>query len=209
MSRNIVPKGAMMQKAAYAEPGKTAVYSHGGRMFPQNVILVGARGSGKTTLGARLAGLLGKAFADVDAIVRDEAGKPIEDIVAQGGWEVFRALEAEVVARLCAGENRIIAMGGGSVLAEASRKAMREGGLVFYLKVDADTLLSRLTADPDAAQRPALSDKTPEDEMRAVLAERGPLYEEVADHVLDAAASPKDLIVAMLGALRAWATKNQ
>lgn len=209
MPRNITPKDAMMKKATYAEPGKTAVYSHRGRMFPQNVILVGARGSGKTTLGMRVAGLLGKAFADVDAVVEAEAGKAIEDIVAEGGWDAFRTLEADVVARLCADENRILAMGGGSVLAESSRRAMKEGGLVFYLKAEAEVLLKRLAADPKAGQRPALTDKTPEDEMREVLAERGPLYEEVADHVLDAAASPQELTVKMLDTLRAWASEQK
>ncbi len=208
MPRNITPQGAMMKKATYAEPGKTAVYRHGGRMFPQNVILVGARGSGKTTMGARLAGLLGKAFVDVDDAVVAEAGKPVSGIVAEGGWEAFRALEAQAVARLCSEENRIIATGGGAVLDEGSRQAMKGGGLVFYLKADADTLLARLAADPKAAQRPALTDKTPEQEMQGVLAERGPLYEEVADQVIDATGTPQQITVAMLDALRAWATEN-
>jgi len=209
MPRNVTPKDAMKKKVSYAEPGKTAVYSHRGRMFPQNVILVGARGSGKTTLGMRVAGLLGKAFVDTDMVVEAEAGKPIADIVAEGGWEAFRALEAEAVVRLCGDENRFIATGGGAVLDEASRKAMKDGGLVFYLKADADTLLARLAADPGHDQRPALTDKAPGDEMRDVLAERGPLYEEVADHVLDAVATPQELTVRMLDALRAWATEQQ
>ena len=113
-----------------------------------------------------------------------------------------------MVARFCSDENRIIATGGGAVLDEASRQAIKDGGLVFYLKAEADVLLSRLSMDPKADQRPALTEKTPEDEMREVLAQRGPLYEEVADHVLDASASPQQLTVAMLDALRTWATEQ-
>ncbi len=146
--------------------------------------LVGPRASGKTSLGKLLSEKLGVPFMDTDALVVSRAGEEIADLVAREGWPVFRALESEVLESVCRETSAVIATGGGMVVASENRQRMRENGTVFYLKASPATLVARLDKNPLPGQRPALTDKSPEEEMREVLSEREPLYLECADLVV-------------------------
>lgn len=134
-----------------------------------NIVLVGMPGSGKTTVGKELAALSGKPFVDLDAEIVKRAGKSIPDIFAQEGEGVFRDLEAEVLKEACARGGQVIATGGGAVLREENRAAMRRTGRVY--------LLRRRLEDLPTAGRP-LSQGAKLEEMERV---RGPLYQAAAD----------------------------
>ena len=86
--------------------------------------------------------------------------------------------------------------------AEENRRFMRENGIVLYLSAPAEVLASRLQANPNAAQRPTLTGKSIAEEVAEVLAAREPLYRETATHILNAAATPKELLAEALAILK-------
>ncbi len=134
-----------------------------------NLVLVGMPGSGKTTVGQELARLSGKPFVDLDGEIVKRAGKPIPEIFASEGEGAFRDLEAQVLAETCAKSGQIIATGGGAVLREENRTAMRRTGRIYRL--------CRRLEDLPTAGRP-LSQAGKLEEMERL---RGPLYEAAAD----------------------------
>ena len=156
------------------------------------IYLVGARAAGKTTFGGALARQLGCNYVDTDIHLRETTGETVADIVAREG-AVLRAVTAP---------GTVIATGGGMVLAEENRRFMRENGIVLYLSAPAEVLASRLQANPNAAQRPTLTGKSIAEEVAEVLAAREPLYRETATHILNAAATPKELLAEALAILK-------
>ena len=170
------------------------------------VSLVGARGSGKSTVGRLLADRLGLPFVDADAELERANGRRIRDIFAEDGEPVFRALEVATLAGLLAGGPRVLATGGGAVLNPDTRRRLRGAGPVVYLRADPAALHARTAGDPD---RPPLTDLPPEDEVRAVLAERDPLYRRTATLVIDAAPDPETVAGAVLAALNPDATAGR
>ena len=99
-----------------------------------NIVLVGMPGCGKTTVGRALAELSGKPLVDLDNEIVRRAGKPIPEIFAQDGEAAFRDLESRVLAEVCAGHSQVVATGGGAVLREENRRAMRRTGRVYFLR---------------------------------------------------------------------------
>lgn len=172
----------------------------------RNIFLLGMRASGKTTVGRALAQALGCPFVDTDALVVAEAGQTIDAIVAEQGWDAFRALEERALARAAELPGKVVATGGGVVLSRANRDLMQRAGVSFYLAADAALLISRMHADPNAAQRPALTPLALHDEVAAVMSEREPLYMAGMDHMLQAHRSPEHLVDDILVALglREW-----
>lgn len=151
-----------------------------------NVILMGYRGTGKTSAGLALAALLGYSLIDTDALVRRRTGQTVEQIVTAGGWEAFRAAERAAVAEAAAADGAVIALGGGAILDPQNVAALKDGGLFVWLTADPATILRRLEQDPDGgAQRPSLSGRPVADEVTAILAEREPIYRACADLVVD------------------------
>ena len=155
----------------------------------RRIALVGYRGTGKSTIGRLVADRLHDAgwsdrFADTDSLVEQTAGRSIADIFAREGEEAFRDLESTALdAALASGD--VIATGGGIVLRPENRIRLRESAVVFWLQAPADVLSDRIAADAKSdSQRPALSSLPAHEEVRALLAERQPLYSEVADYEL-------------------------
>ena len=99
-----------------------------------NIVLVGMPGCGKTTVGRELARLSGKPFVDLDEEIVRRAGKSIPDIFREEGEAAFRDLESRVLAEVCAGHGQVVATGGGAVLREENRRAMRRTGRVYFLR---------------------------------------------------------------------------
>jgi shikimate kinase len=164
-----------------------------------SIALVGYRGSGKSTIGRRLADRLWQKFVDTDDLIVKKAGKNIREIFEQQGEAAFRDLEVQAVAEACKLVDHVIAMGGGAVLREENRKAMKDAGLkVIYLRAEPDELLKRIEADTaTAATRPSL---TPLgggiEEVRRMLDEREPLYRSVMTGELDVThLTPQDAVV--------------
>jgi shikimate kinase len=170
-------------------------------MTTQTVFLVGARASGKTTVGQALAQALGCGFIDTDQYMLETTSLTVADVVAKEGWEGFRRRESETL-RTVTGPGMIIATGGGMVLSEANRAYMRDHGTVLYLSAPASVLAGRLEADPEAAQRPTLTGRPIVEEIDEVLAARESLYRGAAHHILDASAPLQDVIAQTLALLR-------
>ncbi|GAB1688972.1 shikimate kinase [Krasilnikovia sp. M28-CT-15] len=147
-------------------------------MFPV-AVLVGPPGAGKTTIGLGVASALGVAFADTDSIIEERAGKPIPDIFAEDGEPAFRVLEREVVASSLASFAGVLALGGGAVLDEATRKLLREHTVVF-LSVGLSDAVRRVGL---GAGRPLLA-TDPHATMKVLLEQRRRLYVEVARHTV-------------------------
>lgn len=146
------------------------------------IFLVGYRGTGKSTVGRLLAGRLGWAFADADDHVEQSAGKSIKEIFATAGEPAFRAQEAQAIEELSARTACVVSTGGGAVLRESTRALLKARGFVAWLTATPETVLERLRADATTGERrPNLTALSSEDEVRALIAFREPLYREVAD----------------------------
>jgi shikimate kinase len=150
-------------------------------------VLIGARATGKTSVGRLLALALKRPFADTDTeIVRTAGDVAISEIFERFGEPHFRDLEAEALGHCMREPGKVIATGGGVVLREGNRALLTQYGWVCWLKGDPAALAARLAADPDALRhRPALTLAGALGEFAAVLEARAPLYREVADAIID------------------------
>lgn len=147
-----------------------------------HVVLVGPMGSGKSTLGRALAALLGRSFVDLDARIEQAAGCDIRAIFAAEGEAGFREHEARALVAALAEAPAVIASGGGAVLREDNRAAMRESAIVVYLQVDAALQLQRLSGDNT---RPLLQTDDPAQTLARLQAQREPLYRACAHLIFD------------------------
>ena len=148
----------------------------------RHVVLVGLMGVGKSTVGRRLAKELARPFADVDEQVELQAGVTIPTIFRDLGEESFRKTEGEVFAGLLRRPSPlVVAAGGGAVTGAANRAVLAEtDAFVVWLRASAEFLAGRT----DPTHRPLLAND-PESTLVRLLAERTPLYEEVADVAVD------------------------
>jgi shikimate kinase len=153
------------------------------------IVLVGYRGSGKTTVGRMLADRLGVGFVDLDERISAEAGKSIREIFAELGEAGFRDLESLALAKVLEEDGeRIISLGGGAIWRDENRLKLRTSGRrVFYLRCEVDELLRRISADPLTRQsRPNLTSfGGGREEVAAMLARREPMYREVSHGEID------------------------
>ncbi|MET8911384.1 shikimate kinase [Micromonospora sp. NPDC004551] len=138
-------------------------------------VLVGAPGSGKTTVGHALAAALGVEFRDTDADIEQLAGKPIPEIFVDEGEDHFRALERAAVAAGLASHPGVLALGGGAVLAEENRAALI-GHTVVHLSVELPDAVKRVGL---GSGRPLLA-LNPRATLKHLMEQRRPLYAEVA-----------------------------
>ena len=154
------------------------------------IILIGYRGSGKSSVGRVLARRLGLAFVDVDDATRARfGGRSIAEIWEREGEAAWREAEARVTRELCAMDDRVIALGGGTPMQPGAREAIQGAGhaVRVYLRCDPDELTRRIAADVrGSSERPALTaGGDAATEVRRVLQERDPVYRAVADEVVD------------------------
>ena len=149
-----------------------------------NIVLIGYRCTGKSSIGKRLANILGWKFLDTDKILEDKIGMSISEFVLKKGWDEFRKLEKEVVKDVSKSDNSVIATGGGVVLNEENMKALKKNGWIVWLKAKPETIKQRMLKDK-ANTRPSLKGKDPVNEIGEVLAERSPLYRKNSDISLD------------------------
>jgi shikimate kinase len=166
-----------------------------------NVVLVGYRGTGKSTVARLLGTALGREVVSLDAEIVREAGRPIPAIVAEHGWPHFRDLEAAVTKRVAARDGLIIDCGGGVILRDDNVANLRRDGTVFWLRAAVPTIVARIEG---GTERPALTaGKTFTEEVEDVLRERTPRYAAAAHHEIDTdEVSPEDIareIVRRLG----------
>lgn len=168
--------------------------------MPATIILVGYRGTGKTTVGRLLAKRLGWAFADVDDLIEAGARKSVAEIFATEGEPGFRDREAAALAELVSRPNHVIATGGGAILRESNRLLLRKSGFIAWLTASPETAWGRLVRDPTTAERrPNLTATGGVEEVRALVAARESLYRETADFAVPSdALSPEEVADAIL-----------
>jgi shikimate kinase len=151
-------------------------------MLPDNLFLVGLMGAGKTTVGKLLAKHLGKQFIDADHEMEQRTGVKIAVIFELEGEEGFRNREASVINDLTQRSGIVLATGGGAILREPNRTALRSRGTVIYLRASADDLWRRTRNDKN---RPLLQTDNPRTRLQELLAQRDPLYRETAHLIAD------------------------
>ena len=147
-----------------------------------NIVLIGYRGTGKSTVGRQLASRLGRALVSTDTEIVKRAQRTIPEIVAQEGWEYFRDLESEICRELAGRDQIVIDTGGGAILRQQNVEALKKNGTVFWLTASVETIVKRIGGDN---QRPSLTGtKSFVDEIQEVLQERTSKYQAAADHII-------------------------
>lgn len=163
------------------------------------VVLVGLMGAGKSTIGRRLASVLGLPFIDSDNEIVEAAGCSIADIFEMYGEAIFRDLEQRVLLRLISSEPCIIATGGGAFINPAIRTAIKEKAISVWLKADLDILLERVSRRDT---RPLLKTGDKGAILSKLMDERYPIYGE-ADIIIDSNAGLHEAVVDnILGVLK-------
>jgi shikimate kinase len=151
-----------------------------------NLVLVGYRGTGKTSVGRLLAAELHRPFLDSDERVKAAAGKSVQEMVAEKGWDFFRREEKRIIAELSGEDGCVVALGGGAVMEEENVRNLRERGLFIWLTAGAETIAGRLNRDAgNREQRPSLTGKDPDEEIKSLLKAREPFYAKIADCRID------------------------
>lgn len=138
-----------------------------------NVILTGFMGTGKSSVGRLLACRLGYAFRDVDALIVEQEGKSINDIFSEKGELYFREVESTVLMRVLQDSSQVISTGGGAVISDDNRKAMKRCGVVVNLVATAEAILHRLRGD---GERPLLREEKSLQRIETMLAQREGYY---------------------------------
>ncbi len=147
------------------------------------VVLVGYRGSGKTTVGRILSDMLSLDFVDTDSIIEETVGESISSFVKKNGWQRFREVESEVVEKLSKKDNLVIASGGGTFInPENYRKLKNKGTFFVFLDARPETLKRRIAT----SNRPPLLGNDSVNEVDAVLRERRPIYLSISDITVEA-----------------------
>lgn len=162
-----------------------------------HLVLVGLMGTGKTTVGRRVADRLGRPFHDSDEMIERATGRTVRQIFAEDGEPAFRAIETDVLVEALADPvPSVIAAAGGVVLQEPNRVALREhAGRVVWLRADPALLVARVTS---GGHRPLLDDD-PAGTLARMHATREALYREVADAVISVDhRSVEDVVEAVL-----------
>lgn len=153
-----------------------------------NVVLIGYRGTGKSTVGNIVAARLGRILLSTDAEIVKLAGQNIPEIVEKNGWEYFRDLEAKVCQELAGRTGLVVDTGGGAILRPRNVEVLRETGRLFWLTASVETIAERIGQD---SQRPSLTGvKSFVDEIQDVLRERTPKYQAAADYVVETDGKP-------------------
>ncbi|MDH5429892.1 MAG: shikimate kinase [Nitrospirota bacterium] len=162
-----------------------------------NIILIGYRGTGKSTVAKILGQRLGRQVISTDAEIVKEAGQSIPQIVEQFGWDHFRQLETQMCQKLQDQTNLVVDTGGGLILKEENANILKANGRIFWLTAEVATIVKRISGD---TQRPSLSGtKTFVEEIEDILKERTPKYQAAANHVISTdQLSPKQIADSIL-----------
>ena len=147
-------------------------------MSANNIILIGPMGSGKSTIGQLIAQRLDRDFVDSDHYIEEKTGVDIPRIFDIEGEEGFRLRETRALKELTQREDLVLATGGGSVTREENREMLRASGFIIFLDTSVNQQLERLKHDK---KRPLLQTENPRERLEALLADRKPIYQELAD----------------------------
>jgi shikimate kinase len=148
-----------------------------------NLVLIGYRGTGKSTVARILSRELGMAAVSLDEEIVREAGMSVPEIVAKHGWARFRDLESEIAQRFGERDDLILDTGGGVILRSENTRNLHRNGAIFWLKASVPVIVERIQ---ESTERPSLTEgKSFLEEVEEVLSERTPLYQAAADREID------------------------
>lgn len=164
--------------------------------------LTGYRGSGKSSVGKKLAELLNRPFIDLDLAIQTTAKKTIKEIFAERGELGFRDLEQAELEKVSALPKSVISLGGGAILREANRAILKQTGFTIWLQASPEVLWNRISQDQATQQqRPNLTQFQGLEEVRHVLAERTPIYQSVAQYSINVESESVEKIAKVLARL--------
>ena len=165
-------------------------------------MLIGYRGTGKSTVSKILSERLGMEVVSTDELIIERAGKRIPEIVESSGWDYFRDLESEVVREVASRKNLIIDAGGGVIIRPQNVEHLRRTGTIFWLTAAVSVIAERIQGD---TERPSLTGKKSfTQEISEVLQEREPLYRAAARHIVNTdRRSPQEIAEHIIKKLKA------
>jgi shikimate kinase len=161
------------------------------KSLDKSVILVGMMGAGKTSVGRRLAAMLGVPFRDADSEIEEAAGCTVSEIFERFGEPAFREGERKVIARLLGEAPHVLATGGGAFMDPDTRARIKQSAISIWLKADIELLLERVGRKDT---RPLLRTHDRRATLQALLASREPVYAE-ADITVISDAGPQETVV--------------
>lgn len=151
-----------------------------------NVVLIGYRATGKSTVGRILSDKLQISLCDADWLVEKKMAMPIKEIVALHGWDFFRLKEKEIIKTLTQKKSGIIATGGGVVLDQENVNLLKQTGVVIWLDASVQDIVNRLNKDArNKATRPQFTTGNITEETVDIMNHRLPLYKKAADYTVD------------------------
>lgn len=175
--------------------------------MPSNIVLIGFMGSGKSSIGRRVAAHFGFQFVDTDALLVAREGRAIAEIFAGEGEARFRDLETSVLKSLGVRERCVISTGGGVILRDENRALLRGLGLTVWLTASEDVIFERVSR---TNKRPLLHTANPRETVTQLLAARRPLYEAAAQFTVDTTtlthAAAADAVIAEARRAFSWDT---
>ena len=171
-----------------------------------NITLTGFMGTGKTTVGKRLAKRLGWRFVDVDALIKATAQMSVPRLFAEHGEAVFRRLEQRAIRRAVTGDQQVIATGGGAFVNPANRSLLRTVGPVICLSAQPKTILQRVGAT--ATRRPMLAGGPVRSRIERLLQQRAPAYAKADLCIATDGVSAEEVVERIWDAIGPWVSKS-
>ena len=158
-----------------------------------NLVLIGYRGTGKSTIAQLLADRLGWGLISLDAEIAKKAQRSIPEIVEQFGWDHFRQLESEICQTAAQQDHMVIDTGGGIIVREENIRALQSQGIIFWLTANISSISQRIGED---SQRPSLTaGKTFLEEIEEVLRDRTPKYQVAAHYTISTDTETPNILV--------------
>jgi len=176
------------------------------RQVLENILLIGFMGSGKSSVGRRLAISQRRRFIDTDEEIVDTCGLDVCAIFSHGGEEKFRSWESSVLCRLSNQQGMVLSTGGGIVLREENRVLLRKMGIIIWLDAAANILFKRAMR---SKERPLLQSERPRERFNSLLDSRRDLYRGLADLYIDSSClNHKEVMLKIVEGLADWRHKD-